>query len=84
MATITDAHGNVTALQRDAAGRVTTVMGPFGQESQPTYDTGGYLASVAYSMGRTVSLTHGPGGLLTQRVDPGGATHISSTTPADD
>ncbi len=72
---VQDVNGNVTAIQHDASGNPTAIVGPYGQTTTLTTDANGYLASVRNPAGDTVQLTSTADGLLTSLTDPKGNTH---------
>ena len=77
LATITDAFGSVTAVQRDANGRPTGILAPGGQLTQLAADANGYLSTITYPTGETISLTTTADGLLTSLTNPrGGTSHF--------
>ena len=70
--TVTDAHANVTQIERDPAGQPTAIVGPFGHRTLLETDADGYLSRVENPGGEVTSLTHDTGGLLEQIVNPRG------------
>ena len=73
--TATDADGNVTTIERQADGKPTGILAPFGQHTVLTTDASGYLASVANPAGEVVRLFSQTNGLLDSLVDPKGNPH---------
>jgi RHS repeat-associated protein len=61
---VTDADGNVTALERNLAGNLTAIVSPFGQRTPVTLDARGYLATVTNPAGEVVTAGHDTLGLL--------------------
>jgi RHS repeat-associated protein len=75
LASVTDADGNVTAVERDAQGRPTGIVGPFGQRTGLEVDGAGYLSSLTDPGGNRVRLYHSAAGLLDSLADPRGKLH---------
>jgi RHS repeat-associated protein len=75
LATITDADGNVTTIQRNGAGEPTAIVGPYGHRTTLDLDANGYLSRVVDPAGSVVELTAGSAGLLTGLRDPRGYAH---------
>jgi RHS repeat-associated protein len=73
--TVTDADANVTTIERQADGKPTGILAPFGQHTVLTTDANGYLASVANPAGEVVRLFSRTNGLLDSLVDPKGNPH---------
>jgi RHS repeat-associated protein len=67
---ITDASGNVIAIQRTADGSPATIVSPYGQRTTLSLDAKGYLASVTNPAGETTAFTYTASGLLTSMTDP--------------
>ncbi len=77
LSVVEDADGNQTQIQRDAAGKPTATVGPYGQATGLTTDVNGFLASVTNPASEAHALTyHGAGGLLASFGRPGGATSV--------
>ena len=77
LATITDGYGNVTTIQRDAAGNATAIVAPGGQQTTLTEDAAGRLASFADPAGDITRMTYSSDGLLASLTDPvGGVAHF--------
>ena len=70
LSSITDAQGNMTAIQRQTNGDPTAVVGPYGQVTTLTLDAGGYLQSLENPAGQSWEMTSTPSGLLTSLIDP--------------
>jgi RHS repeat-associated protein len=70
---VTDGDGNITMIERDGQGNPTAIVSPFGQRTELTLDTNGYLSSVTNEAGETHCMTsHGDGGLLASYSYPRG------------
>lgn len=69
LAAIEDANGNVTSIQRDAAGAPTAIVAPFGQRTELALDANGYLARITDPEQQTIRLTTEPNGLLRSMTD---------------
>lgn len=78
LARITDGDGNITIIRRDASGRPSAVVAPFGQRTRLTVDANGYLATIANPAGEVVTLSTTPSGLLTGFTSPRGKSSIFS------
>ncbi len=66
IATVTDADGNVTRVQRDQAGTPLSIEGPFGDVTDLSVDTRGRLDTVTNPAGEPTTLGYAAGtGLLT-------------------
>jgi len=78
---ITDASGNLTAIERNGAGEPTAIVSPYGQRTELTLDANGYLASIANPAGETYRMEYTEDGLLTRFGDPRGN---ASTMTYDD
>lgn len=76
LARITDASGNVTAIERTAAGAPTAIVAPFGQRTVLSADANGSLASIASPAGKTSTFVSREDGLLTSATDPNGTARI--------
>ena len=72
MATITDADGNVTTIERDASGNPTKIIGPFGQETMLTADANGYVNSIAAPTTQAAAFTYSADGLMQTITSPNG------------
>ncbi|MCC7542927.1 MAG: hypothetical protein IT379_42315 [Deltaproteobacteria bacterium] len=75
LASVTDADGNVTAIERDGSGVPLSVTGPYGQASSLAVDTDGYLASITGPGGLEHRFTYSAGGLMATMTDPRGGAH---------
>jgi RHS repeat-associated protein len=73
---LTDVDGNVTTIQRDAAGNATAIVSPYGVTT--TLDvSGGYLASVTDPTGGAHHMTYQSGLLTSIQFPTGSATLVS-------
>ncbi len=72
LASVTDGDGNVTTIERDAAGGPMAIVGPFGQVTELEVDQNGYLSRVTNPAGEAVEIAHDAGGLLANVRWPGG------------
>ena len=79
-----DAHGNVTTIQRDGVGRAMAIVAPFGQTTTLEYGgesfglpggAGAELVGITDPIGRANRFEYAAGLLLTKRVDPAGGVH---------
>lgn len=75
LAGIADRDGNVTRVERDAAGSPTAIVGPYGHRTGLALDELDYLASVTDPAGAFTRLSHTSSGLLVALTDPRGHTH---------
>jgi RHS repeat-associated protein len=69
---VEDGDGNITTVERNAAGEPTGIVGPYGQRTTFTLDSNGYLAEITNPAGETLHFVYGPGGLLTEVTDAKG------------
>jgi RHS repeat-associated protein len=76
-----DGDGNLTVIERDAAGLPTAIIGPFGQRTTLSLDGNGYLSSVTTPAGETRHFTSTADGLLTSMTDPNGHQYRFSYDP---
>ncbi|WP_370327975.1 hypothetical protein [Euzebya sp.] len=84
-------EGTTTTIERDADGRATAVVGPFGQRTELVTGSSGYLTRVTDPAGGAVALEYDDdadpapettgGGLLTAMVDPVGGRHMYEYDP---
>ena len=70
LVSVTDRDGNVTTIERDANGKATGIVGPYGQRTGLTVSANGYLTSVANPAGEAYHFTSTVDGLLTTFTDP--------------
>ncbi len=78
LASIADADGKVTQVERDAGGAPTAIVAPGGQRTSLTVGADGFLSTIADPAGHAVQLTYGTGdaaGLMTSFRDPNGNLH---------
>jgi len=73
LASIEDAFGNRTVIERNASGVATAIVAPFGQRTGLTMDGAGNLSSVTDSNGSVHTMTYA-NGLLKTFKRPGGQT----------
>ena len=71
---VSDANGNVTTVERDASGRPTAIVGPFGQRTELELDANGRLAVVRYPTGEEIEASYSEFGLLASLTDGRGET----------
>ncbi|HEV8635606.1 MAG TPA: PKD domain-containing protein [Chloroflexota bacterium] len=76
LASETDSDGNVTTIERDAAGSPTAIVGPFGQRTTLAVNGDGYLSRITNPAGEAVDVAYTADGLLTGFTNPRG--HASS------
>ncbi len=69
---VTDANGNITAIERNALGEPTAIIAPFGQRTELSLDESGYLASATNPAGEAYAMTYTADGLMTAFKDPRG------------
>jgi YD repeat-containing protein len=69
LSSIADSYGNITTIERDAAGNATAITSPFGSRTVLAIQNG-YLASVTNPAGEHFQMTHSPDGLLTGFTNP--------------
>jgi len=72
---VTDASGNVTAIQRDAEQNPTAIVAPFGQKTTLVVDANRYLSQVIDPLGRVTKLSYSSTGLLASLTDPKGQVY---------
>jgi RHS repeat-associated protein len=82
LATLTDVDGNVTTIQRDASGKPTAVVSPFGVTTTLAIGLDGYLANVVGPTGGTYNMAYQTG-LLTSIQFPTGSSTVQSTKTYD-
>ncbi|MDG5815419.1 RHS repeat-associated core domain-containing protein [Chitinispirillales bacterium ANBcel5] len=81
LVSIVDADSNITTIERDANGNPTAIVAPFGQRTNLTLNSGGYIISVTNAAEETVSCTYHEGGLMATFTD---ANNNTSTYTYDD
>lgn len=67
---ITDRDGNVTSIERNAAGVATAIVAPYGQRTQFTANGSGDIASITDPLNRTTTATWDANGLLSKIEGP--------------
>lgn len=72
-ASVADADGNTTTLERAASGAITALVAPAGQRTALALDANGYLTSITNPAGEATSLVHSADGLLIGLTDANGA-----------
>ena len=70
LSTITDGSGNVTTIERDAAGKPAAIVGPYGQRTTLNVNANGYLDRIANPANEAFAFTYTDGGLLASVTDP--------------
>jgi YD repeat-containing protein len=73
---ITDRDENQTIIERDALGKPTGVVTPFGQQTELKVESNGFLSEVSDSMGRTHKMSYSADGLLSSFAKP---TNLASS-----
>ncbi|MCC7374768.1 MAG: hypothetical protein IT581_08930 [Verrucomicrobiales bacterium] len=66
---VTDGDGNVTAVERDAAGMATAIVGPYGDRTELGINNAGELERVRNPAGATTLFEYRSGGLLSRFTD---------------
>jgi RHS repeat-associated protein len=64
LASVTDEAGNVTTIERTAAGVPVAITAPFGQRTELELDSNGYLARVIDPEAQETEVSYSAGGLL--------------------
>jgi|GEM_PF-1896164 len=72
LASMQDAFGQETTIERDGAGSPTAVIAPGGQRTDLTVGADGYLESASLPGGRLYSMAYDDGGLMTEFGTPFG------------
>jgi RHS repeat-associated protein len=72
LSSVTDGDGNVTTIQRDAAGAPTAIVGPYGQSTPLALDAQGWLASVTNPAGEARQFGYSADGLMSSMLTPRG------------
>jgi YD repeat-containing protein len=75
LASVDDARGRTTRVERDAAGAPVAIVAPSGQRTALVIDESGTLEGVTNPGGETTRLGYAARGLLTRLTDPRGGTH---------
>jgi RHS repeat-associated protein len=78
LASITDAYGSKTVIERDGSGRPTGILSPYGQRTTLALDSFGFLKSFTNPLGAAYTFTYTSGGLLTSLKEPLGGLHTFS------
>jgi RHS repeat-associated protein len=73
--TMTDVAGQVTQIERNAAGQATAIVGPHGQRTSLGMDSNGFLGAVTNPAHEATLLTNSSGGSLLSITGPRGATY---------
>ncbi|MGN6245541.1 MAG: RHS repeat-associated core domain-containing protein [Motilibacteraceae bacterium] len=76
LASVTDAGGRETTVEREPDGDPTAIVAPGGERTELTADQNGWLDSVTDPSGDRTELAYGEGGLLTGLTEPSGAEHV--------
>ena len=71
LVTVTDATGNVTAIQRNTAEEPTAIVSPYGQTTTLSV-ANGFLSQVTDPLGKSATFVNTTDGLLTSRRDQNG------------
>jgi RHS repeat-associated protein len=71
---ITDAYGNATQIERDAAGNPTAIVSPYGRRTTLSVGSDGMLSSVINPAGETTRFSY-IDGLMTEMIDPRNGRH---------
>ena len=64
LSSMEDSYGNVTTIQRNAAGEPAAITSPFGVTTTLAVGAGGYITSITDPTGATTNMTYQEGGLL--------------------
>jgi RHS repeat-associated protein len=75
LASITDADGNVTAVERDTQGVATAIVGPFGDRTELEQDANGWLERIENPAGEAHVMVSREDGLLTSFTTPRSQTY---------
>ena len=76
---VTDAMGNVTAIERDAAGRPAALVAPYGHRTALSVDANGFLSRVTNPLGGAASFRNTAlGRLIISRTDLNGRIYTYS------
>jgi RHS repeat-associated protein len=74
LATVTDAEGRVTRVERSAQGAPLALVGPYGERMSLVLDANGWLAGISDPARQSLGMTYTPDGLLTSLTDARGNT----------
>ena len=72
LVSVTDESGNVTTVERDAAGNPTAIIAPFGQRTTLALEGNGYLESITKPSGESHTMSYTSDGLMLSFADPNG------------
>jgi YD repeat-containing protein len=78
---IADGDGNVTTIERDAAGKPKAIIAPHGQRTELTLDANGWLAQITNPAGGTHKAAYSENGLMSSFTD---LNNNTSTMEYDD
>jgi YD repeat-containing protein len=78
---IQDGDGKITAVERDAAGSATAIVGPYGQRTTLSLDANSYLSAVTNPASEKWQFAYTGEGLLTSGTNPNGGTSTYTYTP---
>ncbi|MGH7436693.1 MAG: RHS repeat domain-containing protein [Polyangiaceae bacterium] len=70
LASVTDASGNKTTIERDGAGNPSAIIGPLGQSTTLAVDSNGFLASVTDPAGNQYKYSYDANGMLEATTTP--------------
>jgi RHS repeat-associated protein len=73
--TITDVDSLVTHIERDANGKATAIISPYGVRTQLNLDSLGYLLQATNPASESNQFTYTSGGLMTSKTDARGNTY---------
>lgn len=69
LASVTDASGNVTTIERNASENPTSIVSPYSQTTTLSVDGNGFLSQITDPLGNTALFTNGATDLLLSRTD---------------
>jgi len=75
LASITDADGRITTIERSSAGVFSGIVAPTGQRSVVTRNAEGYVSAIQNPAGETYAFEYLPGGLLGVMKNPKGNSY---------
>jgi RHS repeat-associated protein len=70
LASVTDASGNITNIERNASENPTAIVSPYSQTTTLSVDGNGFLSQITDPLGNTALFTNGATDLLLSRTDP--------------
>jgi RHS repeat-associated protein len=70
LASVTDASGNITNIERNASEIPTAIVSPYSQTTTLSVDGNGFLSQVTDPLGNTALFTNSTADLLLSRTDP--------------